>query len=225
MTDIRAYRVNRGTGVSKGAFADVLATARGALSVNTLDALVERWTADGRVFQSATPAMGTPETMSAAGTAFTLTAPALHMTIPSGLTVVPIMIKVAGASVTVKRNLFAVMTGDTDSFTSGGEAMQAARNMLTESATAYRTTSVTNLVHSDTAIVEAALTRPRVLTTAIQNPVNLEANFEYNILKGDPFTVVTGPGVLVAYVVQETTAMEATWTMTWAELDTAEYSA
>ena len=225
MTDIRAYRVNRGTGVSKGAFADVLATARGALSVNTLDALVERWTADGRVFQSGTPAMGTPETMSAAGTAFTLTAPALHMTIPSGLTVVPIMIQVAGASVTVKRNLFAVMTSDTDTFTSGGEAMQAARNMLTESATAYRTTGVTNLVHSDTAIVEAALTRPRILATAIQNPVNLEANFEYNILKGSPFTVLTGPAALVVYVVEETTAMEATWTMTWAELDTEEYAA
>ena len=73
--------------------------------------------------------------------------------------------------------------------------------------------------------MEAALTRPRILATAIQNPVNLEANFEYNILKGSPFTVLTGPAALVVYVVQETTAMEATWTMTWAELDTAEYSA
>lgn len=225
MTDIRAYRVNRGTGVSKGAFADVLATARGAMSINTLDAIVERWVADGRVFNSGVPAMGTPETMSANGTAITLTAPALHMTIPSGLTVVPISINIAGIAVTVKRNTYAVMVSDTDTFTSGGEAMQAARNMLIESNSAYRTTSVTNLVHSDTAIVEAALTRPRILKVAYDNPVNLHSNFEYNILKGDPLCVITGPAALVVYAVQETTAMEAIFGLTWAELDTAEYSA
>ena len=225
MTDMRAYRVNRGTGVSKGSFADILATARGALTVNTPAALVERWMADGRVFQSGTPAAGTPETMSAAGTAFTLTAPSIHMTIPSGLTVVPISLIIEASTATVKHNLFGVFTSDTDTFTSGGEAMQAARNMLTESNAAYRTTGVTNLLHSDTAIVEAALTRPRILKVAKENPVNLAVTFEYSILKGDPMTVLTGPAALIAFLVQETTAAEAVWTMTWAELDTEEYAA
>ena len=225
MTDIRAYRVNRGTGVSKGAFADVLATARGALSVNTLDALYERWVADGRVFQSGVPAIATPETMGANGTAITATAPALRFTVPSGLTVVPISASIAGIAVTVKRNTYAVMTSDTDTFTSGGEAMQPARNMLQESNAAYRTTAVTNLLHSDTALVEGTLTRPRLLKVQYDNPVNLHSNFEYNILKGDPMTVITGPGSFLVFAVQETTAMEALFALTWAELDTAEYAA
>src|SRR3989304_4707746 len=134
MTDSRAYRVNRATSISKGAFADVLATARGALTVNTPQALYERWLADGRIFQSGTPAAGTPETMSANGTAFTLTAPSLHMTVPSGITVVPISVILEASTATVKHNLFGVFTSDTDTFTSGGEAMQAARNMLQQSA-------------------------------------------------------------------------------------------
>ena len=227
-TDMRAFVKNRAYDVaSDGSYAALSMNRAGALRVNSFQGLYERWLADGRVFFSGTPALGTPETMSAAGTAFTLTAPALHMTIPSGLTVVPIYTRISVASVQTKDDIFAVVVGDTDTFTSGGEAMQAARNGVVQSNSAYRTTGVTNLVHSDTAIVEGALTRPRIIYTAYHqahgSDLSAETNFEYNILKGDAMVVLEGPAVFVAYMVQETTAAEAVWAMAWAELDGDEY--
>lgn len=225
MTDARAYRVNRATGISKGAFADTLATARGALTVNDPGALYERWLADGRVFQTGNAAIATSVTGSAAGTAIVATAPTLRYTVPAGLTVVPVSVQIAYINVSAKRNSFAVMTSDTDTYTSGGLAGSAVRNMLTESNAAYRTSSVTNVFNSDTTLVEAALTRPRMLKHGLTNNALLGESFEYNILKGDPMTVLTGAASFLVWLVQETTAAEFFYTMTWAELDTTEYGA
>lgn len=194
-----------------------------ALQINDRSALVDMWTRDGRVFISGTPAIGTPETMSAAGTAVTTTAPSLRYTIPLGVTVVPIHVAVEVATVIAKDDIFVVMVGDTDTYTSGGEAMQSARNAFIQSNAALRTTGVTNLLHSDTAIVEAALTRPRILKTLKREgqaaELNTTWNPEYNILKGDPMVYIKGPASFLVYVVQETTAAEATWSLSWAELD------
>lgn len=225
MADMRAQvkQQNDSIEVDGPSFLPLKMTRDHALQVNSREALVDMWTRDGRVFISGTPAIGTPETMSAAGTAFTLTAPSLRFTIPSGVIVVPISVEMQIATVIAKSDLFGVLVSDTDTFTSGGEAMQAARNALIQSNEALRQTGVTNLLHSDTAIVEAALTRPRILKTLKRQgqlaELNTTWNPEYNILKGDQMVYIVGPASFLVFAVQETTAAEATWSMSWAELD------
>ena len=186
-------------------------------------ALVNQWMSAGRVFYSGTPAVGTPETMSAAGTAFTLTAPSIRYTIPAGALVVPIHAAVSGTRVITKDDLFVVIVSETDTYTSGGEACKAARNAVVEGdASQLRSTGVTNLLHSDTAIVEDALVNYRVLKTVKHEGVVGEVDApwepEYNILKGDPMVYIQGPGSFLVFVIRETTAAEAEWSMSWAEL-------
>src|SRR3990167_7715972 len=191
------------------------------------EALVNQWTSEGRVFISGPPAVGTPETMSAAGTALPLTAPSIRYTVPSGKLVVPIHAAVSGTRVITKDDLFAVIVSETDTYTSGGEACKAARNAIVQgSAAQIRGVGVTNLLRSDTAIVEAALVNYQVLKIIKHEGVTGEVDApwepEYNILKGDPMVYLVGPASFLVFAVQETTAMEALFTLSWAELDIAE---
>ena len=121
-----------------------------------------------------------------------------------------------------KDDLFGVFISDTDTFTSGGEACMAARNALVQSNAALRATTVTNLLHADTAIVEAALTRPRLLKVikheGVAGEVDAPWNPEFNILRGDPMVYLVGPASFLVFAVQETTAMEAEFSLSWAEL-------
>src|SRR3990172_2269786 len=180
------------------------------------EALVNQWMSAGRVFHSGTPAAATPETMSAAGTAITLTAPSIRYTVPSGALVVPIHAQVSGTRVITKDDLFGVIVSETDTFTSGGEACKAARNAVVEGdASQLRSTAVTNLLHSDTAIVEAALVNYRVLKVikheGVAGEVDAPWEPEYNILKGDPMVYIEGPGSFLVFAIQQTTAAEAEW--------------
>lgn len=198
----------------------------GDLAVNTREGLVDRWTRDGRVFIANNPVIGQPETMSAAGTAITLTAPSLRFTVPSGLVVCPIMALVDGTRVITKDDIFAVIATGSDSYTSGGDAVLAtAKNALVGGG---RPSQVTNLHYSDTAIVEGTLTSPRLLKRLKHEGVTgeVDAPFypEYNILKGDQMVYLIGPASFLVFAIQETTAMEAEFTMMWAELDPAEIS-
>ena len=224
MASIEGYIQQRAFGVSSDSTsAQIRATREQHLYVNTREGLVDSWIRDGRVFISSNPTFGTPETMSAAGTAYTATAPSLRFTVPSGLCVVPIFVQLAVVTVAAKNDLFGVIVSDTDTFTSGGEAC-VARNALIESNDAYRTTQVTNLLNSDTAIVETTLTRTRILKQLTRAGTASETdptwNPEYNILKGDSMVYIKGPASFLVFAVQETTAAEAEWQMAWAELDT-----
>ena len=82
---------------------------------------------------------------------------------------------------------------------------------------------MTNLLHSDTAIVEAALVNYQVLKIikheGVVGEVDAPWEPEYNILKGDPMVYLVGPASFLVFVIQETTAAEAEWSMSWAELD------
>ena len=202
-------------------------TLAGESQAASREALVNQWTSEGRVFISGTPAVGTPETMSAAGTAYTLTAPSIRYTIPAGALVVPIHAAVSGTRVITKDDLFGVIVSETDTYTSGGEACKAARNAIVQgSAAQIRSVGVTNLLHSDTAIVEAALVNYIVLKSikheGVVGEVDAPWEPEYNILKGDPMVYIAGPASFLVFAVQETTAMEALFTLSWAELEISE---
>jgi len=194
-----------------------------ALQVNSREAMVDQWTRQGRVFIGSTPVQGVPETMSAAGTAIVLTDPSLRFTVPSGLIVVPISVQVAGHHTTAKHAIFHVLATASDSYTSGGDAVpMPVTNALVTGTAQTKSTGVVKLHYSDTAIVEAALVGPRCLKTYLKNATATDPtdwNPEYNIMKGDPMVYMVGPASFLVYVVEETAALEAEWTMMWAELD------
>lgn len=196
-----------------------------ALQVNSREALVDEWTRQGRVFIATTPVQGVPETMSAAGTAIVLTDPSLRFTVPSGQLVVPISVQISGHHTTAKHAIFQVLATASDSYTSGGDAvLMTPLNAVINSTTQLRGSSITKLHYSDTAIVEAALVGPRCLKVYLKNATATDPTDwcpEYNILKGDPMVYMRGPASFLVYVVEETAALEAEWTMMWAELDGA----
>jgi hypothetical protein len=194
-----------------------------ALQVNSREALVDQWTREGRVFMATTPVQGVPETMSAAGTAIVLTDPSLRFTVPSGQVVVPISVQISGHHTTAKHAIFQVLATASDSYTSGGDAvLMTPLNALINSTTQARGSSITKLHYSDTAIVEAALVGPRCLKSYLKNATATDPTDwcpEYNIMKGDPMVYMIGPASFLVYVVEETAALEAEWTMMWAELE------
>lgn len=196
-----------------------------ALQINTREGLVDKWTREGRVFIAQNPVTGQPETMSATGTAITLTAPSLRYTIPEGNVVAPISVQVNGFVANAKKALFCVLVSDTDTYTSGGDAvLMVPRNALIQSNAALRGSSISKLHYCDTAIVEAAVTRTRTLKFVRKMGTATDEttwNPEYNILKGDPMVYIVGPASFLVYVVSETAALEAEWTMSWAELSGA----
>jgi len=194
-----------------------------ALQTNTREGLVDKWTREGRVFIGTTPVQGVAETMSAAGTAIVLTDPSLRFTVPSGLVVVPISVQISGHHTTAKHAIFQVLATASDSFTSGGDAVaMPVTNALINSTTQARSSNVVKVHYSDTAIVEAALVAPRCLKSYLKNATATDPTDwvpEYNILKGDPMVYMIGPASFLVYVLEETAALEAEWTMMWAELD------
>ncbi len=192
------------------------------------EGLVDAWTRNGRVFIANEAVAGVPETMGAAGTAILLTAPAIRFTVPAGALVVPIHVQLAVVAVAAKDDLFAVIATAADSFTSGGDAVpMLVKNAIINGTSEARSTGVENLHYSDTAIVEAGLTAPRVLKAQeFQGPTVVgTVNPEYNILKGDPMVYLKGPASFLVYSVQETTAGEATFNLSWAELNINEFTA
>lgn len=195
-----------------------------ALQINSREALVDMWTRQGRVWHGGTPAPQTPETMSGAGTALTLTAPSLRFTVPAGAVVVPIHVQAAFTQVTAKNNLFAVLATASDSYTSGGEAITPYNAVVLPDNANEIPSTVTNLLNSDTAIVEGALVRPRTLKIVQCEALADSAmpnEYEYNILKGDSMVYLVGPASFLVFIVQETTAAEASWSMSWAVLDSS----
>lgn len=195
---------------------------------DTREGLVDQWTRNGRVFVANEPVIGAEETMSAAGTAILLTAPALRYTVPEGVIAVPIHVSLAVVTVAAKDDIFGVVVTASDSFTSGGDAVaMLVKNALMNGTSEARATALTNIHYSDTAIVEAALIAPRSLKVMNSNPPATKQgwNPEYNILKGDPMVYLKGPASFLVFAVQETTAAEATFSMSWAELDINEFTA
>lgn len=205
-----------------GDLGEVFANREHALQINTREGLVDKWTREGRVLIASNPTQGQPETMSATGTAITLTAPSLRYTVPAGAIVVPISVAFSVITVGAKDDIFAVIVNNADSYTSGGDAVaMLCKNAILNGTTEARTTGVTNLHYSDTAIVEAGLTNPRLLKYRRQMGTGTDetsCNPEYNILKGDPMVYLVGPASFLVFMVEETAAVEATWTLTWAEL-------
>ena len=204
-----------------GAFGRLYMTRDHALQINTREGLVDQWTRDGRVFIASNPVQGQTETCSTTATSTLLTDPTIRIGIPAGLIVVPIHVQLSVVTVAAKDDVFAVIVNNADSYTSGGDSVaMACRNALVNGTAQLRSSGTVNRHYSDTAIVEAGLTNPFFLKTLESQGPTAEAtwNPEYNILKGDPMVYIAGPASLLIWNTQETTAAEAEFCLSWAEL-------
>ena len=226
MADLRGFikQFSRAP-AADGSYQGIGANREYALQINSREGLVDQWTRDGRVFTANNPVIQTPETMSAAGTALVLTDPSLRFTVPAGGLVVPIHVQIDALRVLTKDDIFAVIATGSDSYTSGGDTvlMTALNAFVQPNSGSLKNSGVTKLHYSDTAIVEAALVNPRLLKRLKHEGVTgeVDAPFypEYNILKGDPMVYLQGPASFLVFYLQETTAAEAEFSMSWAELD------
>jgi len=210
-------QLGRDVGVDGGA-GDFYINRSHALEVNTREAMVDAWTREGKVFILNNPVIGQTETMSGAGTAVTLTAPSLRFTVPAGVIAVPLWAQASIATVINKNDLFHVLVTDSDSYTSGGAAVpMTVLNALIKNGASLGGHGLTNIHYSNTAIVEGALSNPRLLKSLRRegqvSELNTTWNPEWNWVKGDPGAYLVGPASFLVYIVQETTPAEAEFSM------------
>jgi hypothetical protein len=166
--------------------------------------------------QEGTP--GTPITGQAQNAAgIVLTAPAIRFTVPAGLTVFPRRLNLALQAMAGTLNELAVIVSDGDSYTSDGTAV-VPYNWRTDD---LRASCVTNVRHcSGSAIVEAALTRPRSLWKYVRAAAFAAGEtFDglTSIVWNDVIPVV-GPASVLVYLGANGTALTYLFGMDWAEV-------
>jgi hypothetical protein len=189
--------------------------------------IVHQWAREGRLFQTHNPTIGTPITGSAAAAGgHVLTAPSLRMTVPAAITVVPLLFKAMFNAMTGTPNEFAIVADDTDTYTSGGTSvtLTAYPEFIDNLGTGNpHASAVTNLRSgSGSALVEAALTNPRVLdigylarADAVSEP---KAEYVWNPLADGLVTYIHGPASVLIYLSAVTTALTYEFVWKWAEL-------
>lgn len=176
----------------------------------------------GRMFNAHENTIGTALTGSAAAAgAIVLTAPTVHMTVPTGVTMFPYRLNVNLVSAAGVEHEFAVVVGDTDTYSSGGTAMLAPYNLRTDDP---RDTSLTNKYHaSGSAIIEGTLSNPRKIFTrgqlyalgAAADQINANFTAEWPDL-----IPIVGPAVFLVFLSSKTTALTFEFDLTWAEVAT-----
>jgi hypothetical protein len=172
----------------------------------------------GYMFNTHETTIGTPLTGQAINAAgIVLTAPAIRLTVPSGLTVFPRRLNLAVQTAAGTLNELAVVASKTDSYTSGGVALTA-RNWRMDD---LRASGVTNLLHcSGGAIVEGALTAPRQLWTYVR-PAAFGAGETWDSMTTvlwDDLIPLVGPCSLLVYLGAAGTALTYEFALDWAEV-------
>lgn len=189
--------------------------------------IIHQWVREGRVFQTHNPTIGTALTGSAAAAGgHVLTAPSIRFTIPVSTVVVPLRFKATFSAMAGTPNEMAIVASETDSYTSGGTSvtLTAYSAFVSSGSGSPRSSVVTNLRSgSGSALVEAALTNPRVLdlqyfarADAVSEP---KAEWEAQLARNGNFYYVQGPAVILVYLSAVTTALTYEFVMEWAELD------
>ena len=186
-------------------------------------AMYDQWLRGGKVFSAHFATEGGTSTIEANATV-DLTEPLFRLTVPSSKIVVPIYVNISTVAVKVTGDAIFMTTSEGDTYTSGGAAPQV--NNLTvlaaaDSAINSATSSCTNVFDGDSALTEAALVNPRQFGSKFFKTGGLFADYEYNILKGDPMVMIHG---LSSWQIQGilTGALECLYEIVWAELDKSE---
>ena len=172
----------------------------------------------GRMFNLQETTTGTVLTAAVAdATSNVLTIPSMRFTVPTGVTVFPYRFNIAwqARAGTITEGM--IIASETDTYTSGGVAL-VPKNWRTDN---IRATSVSNCATgSGTALVEAALVRPRSLYKFVHTHA-IAATDVNNIEKIWPVLwPIVGPASVLIYLGSVTTAATYLFSLDWAELPT-----
>lgn len=200
---------------------ELVGTRAGELYIASPQSLYDHWLRSGKVFETHVTDAGLSTIE--ANAAFDYTEPFFRFSVPSGKVVVPIKFKVSPATVWVTADAIALVAGDTNTVGSGGTAATA-RNMAVNTGTGTNlgASAVTSLLHGESVLTETAPTNPRFIDIHTFRTGGLFEPYEYNILKGDPMTMIEGPGAFLAYLMGS--AIDVQIHAIWAELDNNELS-
>lgn len=203
---------------AEGSTRTVAGTRAGELYTASPQSLYDHWLRSGKVFEAHFATEGGTATIEANAT-IDLTEPFFRLTVPSSKVMVPIRVFVTTSAVWVTADGIMIGTSDTDTYNTGGAAPDV-RNMAAVSSldSVLGTTAMTNIFDGDSVLTENALTNPRILHSQFFRTGGLFVPFEYNVLKGDPMAFIHGPASFWC-AAQLTGALEAWYSVVWAELD------
>ncbi len=190
----------------------------GAAFDGSIESKYRQWLVAGKVFsaQFATPG-GTAT--AEANTDEDLTEPFFRMTVPSSKVLVPIRVLLQSTVVWVTAYGMFLYAVDTDTYTTGGAAPLVTNQAMPGSGdSALGTTAMTNVFDGDSVLTEAAQTNPLFIHYDGKLTGDVHTPLEYNILKGDPMTMIHGESSFNV-VLELAGALELHYIVTWAELD------
>jgi hypothetical protein len=193
----------------------------GAAAKMGIPAMLSKWdhfALGGFMFNTHETTIGTPITGGAVNAGgIVLTAPAIRMTVPTGLTVFPRRLNLAIQTAAGTLNELQVVASDGDTYTSGGAVLTAYNWRMDD----LRASGVANLRHcSGAALVEAAISNPRQLWTYTR-ALAFAAGESYDGLttvEWDDLVPLVGPCSLLVYLGAAGTALTYTFALDWAEV-------
>lgn len=221
MTDIYMGKVQQQSRsvASDGGNTSVHVNRGGAMEVNAINALYDRWVRAGQVFEAHFATEGGTATIEN-NTAIDLTEPFFRLTVPASKAIIPIQFKMIGAVVWETADSVVMYAADTDTYTSGGAAADVKSLFIDNTDTGTPLSSAaTNVRDGDSALTEATLTNPRIIDVHTFLTGGLFIPYEYNILKGDPWFYLHGAAAWCVAAARTTTTIEVLYTAKWAEID------
>lgn len=191
----------------------------GALEINSIQGLYDRWVRAGVVFSAQFATAGGLATIEN-NTAIDLTEPFFRLTVPASKAIIPIQVKIAAAVVWETGDEVVLFAGDTDTYNTGGAAATVRSMFIDNQGTGNPASSAASSVFDgDSALTESTLTNPRIIDVHHFLTGGLHLPYEYNILKGDPWTYIHGPASFGVMLARTTTTVEVLYTVKWAEID------
>lgn len=173
----------------------------------------------GRMFTLQEATIGTPLTGQAVDAGgIVLTAPALRLTVPVGLTIFPRRFNLALEAMAGTLNEIAIVANPADSYTSGGVALTP-QNCRTDNPKATQVTKV--YTASGSAIVEAALTTPRGLWKKVR-PAAFTGGETFDSWADKTWNElypIVGPASFLVYLGAASTALTYLFSLEWAEVE------
>jgi len=174
----------------------------------------------GRMFTAQEATTGTPIAGSAADAGgAVLTAPTIRVGVPTGMTFFLRSLQIALQTAAGTLNELMVIASETNTYTSGGTAYTP-QNWRTDNP---RSSVATNPVYaSGSAIVEAALVRPRALWKYTRAAAFAAGETFDGItrVQFDDLIPVVGPAAILVWVSAATTASTFLFSLNWAEIPT-----
>ena len=219
MTEIAIAVQNQSADLtSDGRVRTVAGDREGAVFTGDINAKYMQWLLAGRIFECHQAAVATAVTLEI-NTAYDPLEPFFRFTIPSSVTVVPIMARVRGSTAWAAFDRMVITAHDTDTFSTGGLVTSGAAGLFVDNQGSGnpKTSVVTNLLDGDTPLTENAATNLRQIFEAMAIGTG-DPILQYNVLKGDPIVAIHGPASFLIGL-DNAGAEEVFYHVVWAELD------